>query len=338
MVLVNEILRQIVEVDRPMNWGGLATLKPYANFFVDEDVKGLKKAMDAKGVDEAAIVKILSNRSWDQRQLIAKAFEKQYNMDLAEALKKKLSGYLENVMMCLLRAPEKQDAQELKQAMDGLGTDEDSLIEVLVTRSNRELQLITQTYARDFGKPLEQALRGEVKGRLLTLLLTLLKGQREDDSNIINYELIEEDARHLHTIASQKKPDFDSWIPILTERSQNHLNRVFKLYKVYSGQDISETVRKLMKGDEEKGFLALVQSIQNTPEYVADRLHLSMKNLGTKDGILTRLLVAHCEKDLLSVRAAYKNKYGKSLYSTVRDDTKGDYQTALLGLCRGEDL
>lgn len=338
MVLVNEILRQIVEVDRPMNWGGLATLKPYASFFVDEDVKCLKKAMDAKGVDEAAIVKILSNRSWDQRQQIAKAFEKQHNANLEEALKKKLSGYLENVMVSLLRAPEKQDAQELKQAMAGLGTDEDSLIEVLVTRSNKELQLISQTYAREFGKPLEQVLSGEVKGRLQTLLLTLLKGQREEDSNIINYELIEDDARHLHSVASQKKPDFDSWIPILTERSQTHLNRVFKLYKVYSAQDISETVRKQMKGDDEKGFLALVQSIQNTPEYLADRLHLSMKNLGTKDGVLTRLLVAHCEKDLLSVRAAFKNKYGKSLYSTIRDDTKGDYQTALLSLCRGEDM
>ncbi|XP_072917213.1 annexin A2-like [Hemitrygon akajei] len=338
MVLVNEILSQIVQVDRPMNWGGLATLKPYANFFAEDDAKALKQAMDVKGVDEAAIVKILSNRTWDQRQLITKAFHKQYNVELEASLKKKLSGNLENVVVALLKAPEDRDAQGLKEAMKGLGTDEDSLIEILSIRSKGELQLIAAAYQRDYQKTLEQDIKGDVRGKFQALLLNLLKGQREDNSNVINHELIEEDARALHTIAVQKKPDFNGWIPILTERSQKHLNRVFKLYKVYSGQDITETIKKQMKGDDEKGFLALVHSIQNTPEYLADRLHQCTKSFGTKDGPLIRLLVSHCENDLLSIRAEYRKKYGKSLYTAIKGDTKGDYQTALLGLCGGEDL
>ncbi|XP_051901763.1 annexin A2-like [Pristis pectinata] len=338
MVLVNEILSQIVQVDRPMNWGGLATLKPYANFFVEDDVKALKQAMDAKGVDEATIVRILSNRSWDQRQLITKAFQKQYNADLEASLKKKLSGYLENVMVSLLQSPEDRDAQALKEAMKGLGTDEDTLIEILSTRSNKELQLIAAAYKREFQKTLEQDISSDTRGKFQTLLLTLLEGKREENSNVINYELIEEDARALHAVASQKKPNFDAWIPILTQRSHSHLNRVFKHYKVYNSQDITETIKKQMKGDDEKGFLALVQSIQNTPEYLADRLQQCMKSLGTKDGPLTRLLVSRCENDLLSIRAEFRKKYGKSLYTAIREDTKGDYQTALLGLCRGEDL
>ncbi|XP_072139249.1 annexin A2-like [Mobula birostris] len=338
MVRVNEILSQIVQVDRPMNWGGLATLKPYVNFFAEDDAKALKQAMDVKGVDEATIVKILSNRSWDQRQLIMKAFYKQYNMDLETSLKKKLSGNLENVVVCLLKAPEDRDAQGLKEAMKGLGTDEDTLIEILSIRSKGELQLIVAAYQRDYQKTLEQDIKGDVKGKFQALLLNLLKGQREDNSNIINHELIEEDARALHTITIQKKPDFNGWIPILTERSQKHLNRVFKLYKVYSSQDITETIKKQMKGDDEKGFLALVHSIQDTPEYLADRLHQCMKSFGTKDGPLIRLLVSRCENDLLSIRAEYRKKYGKSLYTTIQGDTKGDYRTALLSLCGGEDL
>ncbi|XP_067832223.1 annexin A2-like [Heptranchias perlo] len=339
MVLVNEILSQIVQVDRPMNWGTLATLKPYPNFIVDQDVEALKKAIDAKGVDEATIVRILSNRSREQRVLITKAFNKHSKMDLETSLKKKLSGYLENVILTLLKSPAQIGAQELKGSMKGLGTDEATLIEILATRSNKELHEIDAAYKEEFQKDLEKDIVADTSGRFQKLVLALAKGTRETNSNVINYELIEEDAMDLHRAATQKKPpDFDAWIPILTERSQNHLNRVFKLYKVYSSCDITETIKKQMKGNDEKGFLALVQSIQNTPEYLADRLQSSMKGLGTRDQTLTRLLVSRCETDLLSIRAEFRKKYGKSLYSAIRDDTKGDYQCALLGLCRAEDM
>ncbi|XP_060676808.1 annexin A2-like [Hemiscyllium ocellatum] len=339
MVLVNDILSQIVQVDRPMAWGSLATLKPYASFNVDEDVDTLKKAIDAKGVDEASIVRILSNRTLEQRELIAKAFEKKFKTPLETVLAKKLSGYLENTMLTLLKSSAALDAQELKDAMKGLGTDEDTLIEILATRSNRELQDIKAVYKEKFQKDLEKDIAADATKRFQKLLLTLLKGRRDANSNVINYELIEDDAKALYAVASQKKnPDFDAWIPILTERSQNHLNRVFKLYKIYSSCDITDTIKKQMKGDDEKGFLVLVQCIQNMPEYFADRLYNSMKSLGTQDKILTRVLATRCEIDLLSIRAEYRKKYGKSLYSAIQADTKGDYQCALLGLCRAEDL
>uniref|UniRef100_UPI00398E6FA7 annexin A2-like n=1 Tax=Pristiophorus japonicus TaxID=55135 RepID=UPI00398E6FA7 len=195
MVLVNEILSQIVHVDRPMSWGTLATLKPYPSFFVDEDVEALKKAIDTKGTDEATIVRILSNRSWEQRQLITEAFQKRFNLDLDTTLKKKLSGYLEYTMLSLLKSPTLSDAQELKNAMKGLGTDEQTLIDILVTKSNVELRELSTVYKEEFQKDLEKDIAADATGRFQKLLLTIVKGNRDVNSNIINYELIEEDAR-----------------------------------------------------------------------------------------------------------------------------------------------
>ncbi|GCC42540.1 hypothetical protein chiPu_0026511, partial [Chiloscyllium punctatum] len=42
------------------------------------------------------------------------------------------------------------------------------------------------------------------------------------------------------------------------------------------------------------------------------------KSLGTQDKTLTRILATRCEIDLLSIRAEFRKKYGKSLYSTVQ--------------------
>ncbi|GCC42518.1 hypothetical protein chiPu_0026560, partial [Chiloscyllium punctatum] len=49
-------------------------------------------------------------------------------------------------MLTLLKSPAALDAKELKDAMKGLGTDEDTLIEILATRSDRELQEIKVVY------------------------------------------------------------------------------------------------------------------------------------------------------------------------------------------------
>ncbi|NXO25837.1 ANXA2 protein, partial [Cisticola juncidis] len=89
--------------------------------------------------------------------------------------------------------------------------------------------------------------------------------------------------------------------------------------------------------------LSSVQCIQNKQLYFADRLYDSMKGKGTRDKVLIRIMVSRCEVDMLKIKSEFKRKYGKSLYYFIQasfsslQDTKGDYQRALLNLCGGED-
>lgn len=66
--------------------------------------------------------------------------------ELPSALKSALSGHLETVILGLLKTPAQYDASELKASMKGLGTDEDSLIEIICSRTNQELQEINRVY------------------------------------------------------------------------------------------------------------------------------------------------------------------------------------------------
>ena len=50
------------------------------------------------------------------------------------------------VIMGLLRTPEDFDATELHEAMKDLGTNEEVLVEILVTRTNEELMKIRERY------------------------------------------------------------------------------------------------------------------------------------------------------------------------------------------------
>lgn len=48
--------------------------------------------------------------------------------------------------MALLKTPAQFDAEELRAAMKGLGTDEDTLNEILASRANREIREINRVY------------------------------------------------------------------------------------------------------------------------------------------------------------------------------------------------
>ena len=58
----------------------------------------------------------------------------------AAALKSALSSPLETVIWGLLKTPAQYEALELKASTKGQGTEEDSLTEVICSRTNRELQ------------------------------------------------------------------------------------------------------------------------------------------------------------------------------------------------------
>ena len=63
-----------------------------------------------------------------------------------EHLKSEISGDFQHAIISLMQTPSEFDANELRWAMKGLGTDEATLIEILTTRSNAEIADIKTVY------------------------------------------------------------------------------------------------------------------------------------------------------------------------------------------------
>ncbi|CAH2273382.1 annexin A2 [Pelobates cultripes] len=314
------------------------SVKPKTNFDPEKAAEAIETAIKTKGVDELTIINILTNCSSDQRQDIAFAYQRRTKKELSSALKSALSGNLETLMIGLMKTRPQYDASELKSAMKGLGTDEEVLIEILSSRTNQEMRSILDVYRELYKTELEKDIVSDTSGDFRKLMVALAKGKRQEESSVIDYEKIDQDARELYEAGVKRKgTDVGKWIAIMSERSVSHLQKVFERYKSYSPYDMEESIRKEVKGDLENAFLNLVQCIQNKPLYFANKLHDSMKGKGTKDKILIRIMVSRSEVDMLKIRAEFKKKYGKSLHYYIGQDTKGDYQRALLNLCGGDD-
>ncbi|XP_062962227.1 annexin A9 isoform X4 [Cynocephalus volans] len=307
--LTQEILSHLGLANKTAAWGTLGTLRTFLSFSVDKDVQRLLRAITGQGVDHRAIVDVLTNRSREQRQLISRAFQERT---------RQASGSAEDVAMEILAT---RDPSQLQECLTVYKHSESSL---------------AVAWGKDFQVEAEEDIKSETSGILRDLLLALAKGGRESYSGIIDYNLAEQDVQALQQAEGPSTER--TWVLIFTQRNPVHLIRVFDQYQQYTGQELEEAVRNRFHGDIQVALLSLASVIRNTPLYLADKLHQALQETKPNYRILMRILISQSETDLLSIRAEFKKKFGKSLYSSLQDAVKGDCRSALLALCRAEDI
>ncbi|XP_063311106.1 annexin A1-like [Pelobates fuscus] len=309
-------------------------VKADSKFNAAADAVELEKAIKAKGVDEGTIICILTKRTNGERQQIKAAYQQATGKPLDEALKKALKSHLEEVVLGMMKTPAQFDAHELKWATKGLGTDEECLIEILVSRNNREIREINKVYKEEFKKDLAKDVASDTSGDFQKALLALIKGERSE-ATAVNDEQADNDARALYEAGEKRKgTDVSTFINILTSRSFPHLREVFRRYSRYSKNDVNKALDLELKGDIENCLMSISKCVGSIPAYFAEKFYLAMKGSGTRHKDLIRLLVSRSEIDLKEIKAHYARLYGKSLRQAILDEkVKGDYETILLALC-----
>ncbi|XP_012687552.1 annexin A6 isoform X2 [Clupea harengus] len=312
------------------------TVRPASDFDPSSDAQDLRKAMKGFGTDEDIIIDIVSQRSNEQRQEIRQVFKSLLGRDLMADLKSELSKNLCRLVMALMMTPPEFDAKMMKKAMEGAGTDEHALIEILVTRSNEEIHAMCAAYQEAYKKSLEDAITSDTSGLFCRILVSLVQGAREEGP--ADMDRVEEDAQALADACNDDSSEMEvKFMTILCTRSFGHLRRVFQEFVRCSNKDIEQIIKKEMSGDVKNVMFAIVRSVKNQPSYFADRLYKAMKGLGTDDRALIRIMVSRCEIDLFNIRKEFKETHDASLHEFIQGDTTGDYRKTLLLLCGGED-
>ncbi|XP_021193743.3 annexin B9 isoform X1 [Helicoverpa armigera] len=308
------------------------TVVPVSNFDPREDAAVLRKAMKGFGTDEKAIIQCLTRRTNEQRLRIAFEFKTLYGKDLIADLKSETSGKFEDLLVALMTPLPQFYSKELHDAIAGIGTDEDVLIEVMCTMSNHEINVIKQAYTAMYGTLLEDDLRGDTSGNFKRLMTSLSMGNRSEDFHV-DVDKAREDARSLLQAGELRLGTDESvFNAVLCSRSFPQLKAIFQEYQFLTGHDIDDAIKAEFSGDLEKALRAIVKIVRNKPLFFAERLHKSMKGLGTNDRQLIRVMVTRSEIDLGDISDMFQSKYGETLQSWIEGDCSGHYKKCLLGL------
>ncbi|XP_017386229.1 annexin A13 isoform X1 [Cebus imitator] len=143
-----------------------------------QDAKDLYDAGEGRwGTDELAFNEVLAKRSYKQLRATFQAYQILIGKDIEEAIEEEASGDLQKAYLTLVRCArdcEGYFAERLYKSMKGVGTDEETLIRIIVTRAEVDLQGIKAKFQEKYQKSLSDMVHSDTSGDFQKLLVALL--------------------------------------------------------------------------------------------------------------------------------------------------------------------
>ncbi len=215
-------------------------------------------------------------------------------------------------------------AEELNEAMEGWGTDEDAVYSAL-GQFPGSVALRTK-YQALAGSSLEADLRDELSGSELDRALRLYFGHSA---------AVWDTAIRLRDAMEGAGTDEDAVLEIL--RAQTSAGARATLQSVYrdaTGRTVEADINDDFSGDELNEALIALREGPLTPDLAdAVRLRDAMSGLGTDEAAVYRVLGLRTNPaDIELVKAAYLKLTGRTLEADIRDDFSGSELDRALGL------
>ncbi|KAI3353327.1 hypothetical protein L3Q82_019865, partial [Scortum barcoo] len=121
---------------------------------IESDAQALFKAGEQKfGTDEQSFVTILGNRSAEHLRKVFSAYMKMTGYEIEESIKRETSGSLRDLLLAVVKCARSVPAyfaETLYHSMKGAGTDDNTLIRVMVSRSEVDMLDIRTEFRRMF--------------------------------------------------------------------------------------------------------------------------------------------------------------------------------------------
>lgn len=261
---------------------------------------------------------------------ILEAYNAIFQNDLLADVRSDTSGDFSKILVALLTNTNEFYAREVYSALHGWRVNDDTLIEILCTKSSYDICEIAVAFNKIFSKSLAASIEQKTSGGLRNLMLLLYHNNRDNSINsnahcdalVVKSAFIETPQEEREAILMR----------IFTRRNSEQIRSIEQEYAKLTGRILEFDIKQNFTGKVQQALIALLKVAINPPEFFAHCLHRSMIGLGTDDKSLIRLVVTRSEIDMEDVKVEFQKKYGKSLKSFIKGDTSGCYRKALLVL------
>jgi annexin A7/11 len=281
--------------------------------------------MKGVGTDEKVLIEQIASRSNADLVELVKVYKKTQDRDLIADVASETGGNFKIFLTALLRTRAEYDAESIRTAIKGAGTDNDALIEIICMRTPGELRDCAAAFAALYKKELVKEVADDVSGDYGKLIVSLITNARDKMPEKAQFAA---DIQALFAAGEGKLGTNEKvWIDIFSSRPRAYLEALAQEYGNKHGKRLEPVIESEFSGNIKKTLLALVTPI---PDYIAARLVKSMKGAGTNDASLIRLIAGNKGRQLKQVGQIFLKENKATLASWVESETSGDYRKAIL--------
>lgn len=225
-----------------------------------------------------SIIEVICKRTKEQTDAIDMKYRDRADQTLREAFESELSGDFKKFAIYTQMTEDEFDALLIHDAVDGLGTDEELLLEVLCTRSNERLEAARAYYENRFDENLVDKLNDELSGDLKKLANRLLTRNRDEEDDGSFDPDGEAERLYQASVGKTFGTDEGKFVQIFTKRSVAQLKTIAETFESAYERSLQGVVEEEMGGDLRDALIALMSE---PIEFFAYRLKVALEGLGT---------------------------------------------------------
>ncbi|XP_022451968.1 annexin A5 isoform X3 [Neophocaena asiaeorientalis asiaeorientalis] len=226
---------------------------------------------------------------------------------------------------------ERADAETLRKAMKGLGTDEESILTLLTSRSNAQRQEIAMAFKTLFGRDLLDDLKSELTGKFEKLIVALMKPSRLYDA----YEL-----KHALKGAGTNEKVLTE---IIASRTPEELRAIKQVYEEEYGSSLEDDVVGDTSGYYQRMLVVLLQANRD-PDAGIDEAQVEQDaqalfqagelKWGTDEEKFITIFGTRSVSHLRRVFDKYMTISGFQIEETIDRETSGNLEQLLLAVVK----
>ncbi|XWS08334.1 hypothetical protein CRYUN_Cryun41cG0070600 [Craigia yunnanensis] len=239
----------------------------------------------------------------------------------------KIGGMGSLKVLDVVPSPE-EDSEKLKKAFQGLGTDEEGIIEILGHRDACQRKKIRETYQQLYNESLIDVLNSELSGDFRKAVILWTYDPSERDARLANASL-----------KSMQKgvKELEILVEMSCASSPQHLVAVRQAYCSLFDCSLEEDIVASVSMPFKKILLGLVTSYRYDKELVdmdvanieADRLHEAIKTNELVHDDVVYMLSTRNFYQLRTTFEFYKKRHGNPIHKDIIKSAKGDLESLL---------